>query len=120
MTEHSALVISREYGLVESQLLGRLREAGFRVHRTFCLSEARAHGGVCTCPHHGSMACACEWCTYLVYDNKGHFVATLTLYGHDKRTRITWKGEPHRLSDLDAVLETVHASMERKSSSARR
>jgi len=51
-----------------TRLLGLLREAGFRVHRTFCLSEARSTGGTCSCPHHGSMACTCEWCTYLVYD----------------------------------------------------
>ncbi len=120
MTEHPTLVIPHEYTHVEAHLLDRLRDAGFRVYRTFCLSEARTSGGVCTCPHHGSMACTCEWCTYLVYDHDGHLVATLTLYGHDERTRITWKGESHRLTDLDAVLEAVQASIEGKSSSSRR
>ncbi len=116
MTEHPALVIPHEYEHVEMRLLGLLREAGFRVHRTFCLSEARSTGGTCSCPHHGSMACACEWCTYLVYDKSGHLVATLTLYGHDERTRITWKGDAERLPELDAVLASIRASLDAKHS----
>ena len=114
MTEHPVLVIPREYGHVEARVLALLREAGFRVHRTFCLSEARAAGGTCSCPYHGCMACTCEWCTYLVYNKKGLLVATLTLYGHDEHTRMTWKGDAERLPELDTILAAIRAPMDAK------
>ncbi len=106
MSTHSNLVVPHDYQQVEARLLDALQEAGFLVRQAFRLSEARGHPGVqCRCPQHGTEACRCEWCTYLVYDKERRWVATLTLYGHENQTRISCRCDPQRRPQFDPVWE---------------
>ncbi len=107
MTERPSLVVPRHYVHVEADLLALLREAGFRVHQAFRLSEARSTRRAWSCPHHGQGRCTCEWCTYLVYDDKRRLVATLTLYGHEERTRVTCKCAPQNTAALDQIWQLL-------------
>ena len=97
--EHQRIRIDRPYSWVRVALLRYLQERGLHTRRTFCLSEARAQQGAqVPCPHHGHRPCTCEWCTYLVYDENDALVATLTLYGNEKHTYITWRDEERSLN----------------------
>ncbi len=70
-------IIRRELGL-----------AGFCVEQSFDLRSALALVPDCTCPHHGTALCDCQYNVLLVY-GQAKTPATLVVHGHDRQCWIT-------------------------------
>lgn len=65
------------------RVIETLRAAGFRVHRSFDLrSILEATLRDCGCPHHGTVACDCQYAVLLVYAEHGMPI-TLVVHGRD-------------------------------------
>ena len=59
-----------------------LNTVGFRVERSFDLRSAIAFTPDCSCQHHGTAECDCQYVVLLVYERAGTS-ATLVVHGHD-------------------------------------
>src|SRR5512136_525982 len=68
-----------------TQAVQLLSSAGLRVMRSFDLRSARADHAECTCPHHGTAECTCQFIVFLVYGQSGAPV-TLVAHGHEGQT----------------------------------
>ena len=76
-------------------VIGReLEAAGLRVERSFDLRSALAQVPTCTCPHHGTARCDCEYSVLLVYGPASTPVS-LIVHGHDRRCWITLADDPN-------------------------
>lgn len=70
-----------------------LDTAGFRVNQSFDLRSALALVPGCTCPHHGTALCDCQYHVLLIYGQEGT-PATLIVHGHDRQSWITLADDP--------------------------
>jgi len=69
-------------------------ERGLQVVRSFDLQLARQamrNPSACTCPHHGTVRCTCQYLVYLVYADGPEPVAVI-VHGHDGHTEVTIDG----------------------------
>ncbi len=64
-----------------------LTRRGYRVERSFDLRSAlHSHSG-CTCPHHGTEQCTCEYMVLFVYDEiKVSTPVVIIAHGRDETT----------------------------------
>jgi copper chaperone len=64
---------------------------GYRVVRSFDLTEAAAAHPGCVCPHHGTELCTCRYLTLTAYPLESDRGSTLVLamHSHDKRTLVS-------------------------------
>jgi copper chaperone CopZ len=77
---------------------GALDGRGYRVVRSFDLSEAAAAHPGCICPHHGTELCTCRYVTLAAYPGESNVGSTLVLamHSHDRRTIVSLlQGEEH-------------------------
>ncbi len=112
-------------------LTATLARRGLRVLRSFDLRSALAAQSsaadpapACTCPHHGTAACDCEYAVLLVYGSLPGPVV-LTVHGREGRAfmQIVEETAPPQDSRfagqlLDALLESARLMLARNDSSA--
>lgn len=70
-----------------------LGAAGFRVEQSFDLRSALALVPNCSCPHHGTALCDCQYNVLLVY-GQAQTPATLIVHGQDRRCWIALADDP--------------------------
>lgn len=61
---------------------------GYRIERSFDLRSALHSHSECTCPHHGTEQCTCEYIVLFVYDEI-NAVPPVVIIAHG-RNGITW------------------------------
>ncbi len=71
-----------------------LAAAGLRVEQSFDLRVALALVPNCTCPHHGTALCDCQYNVLLVYKEAMSAPVTLVAHGHDKHSWIIVSDPP--------------------------
>jgi len=76
-----------------------LSGAGLQVVRSFDLRSARMAHAECTCPHHGTAQCTCQFVVLLVYGWSGAPV-TLVVHGHDGQTWLSLVDTPQQPADM--------------------
>lgn len=86
-----------------------LSSAGFSVVPSFDLRTARSLLPDCTCPHHGTTACDCDYSVLLVYSGN-HPPLTLVVHGHDGYSWLLWVDGPDEVVDQQ-FLETVKQTL---------
>jgi hypothetical protein len=79
-------VIAQSGAEVVNQAVRQLQRAGFDVRRSFDLQTTRAFQSGCSCPHHGTALCNCQYAVLLVQSPDG---SLLTLLAHG-RDGLTW------------------------------
>lgn len=82
------VVVNRACQEIVPVLRGAFRAAGLRVEQSFDLRSALADVPACTCPHHGTSRCDCQYNVLLVYGQAGVPVSVI-VHGHDARSWIT-------------------------------
>ena len=68
--------------------------AGFRVEQSFDLRSALALVPDCTCPHHGTALCDCQYNVLLIY-GQALTPASLIVHGHDQQCWIALADDPN-------------------------
>jgi hypothetical protein len=68
--------------------------AGFRVAQSFDLRSALTLVPDCTCPHHGTALCDCQYNVLLVY-GQAPMPASLVVHGHDHQCWIALADDPN-------------------------
>ncbi len=71
--------------VVLAQVTQTLNAAGFRVEQSFDLRSALALVPDCSCQHHGTALCDCQYVVLLVYYRRAAPV-TLVIHSHDGRS----------------------------------
>lgn len=71
----------------------KLGAAGFRVEQSFDLRSALTLAPDCTCPHHGTALCDCQYNVLLIY-GPAPVPATLIVHGHDHQCWIALADDP--------------------------
>ena len=71
-----------------------LAAAGFRVEQSFDLRSALALVPNCTCPHHGTALCDCQYNVLLIY-GQTPMPASLIVHGHDHHCWIALADDPN-------------------------
>ena len=85
-----------------------LSGAGLQVVRSFDLRSARMAHAECTCPHHGTAQCTCQFVVLLVYGRSGTPV-TLVVHGHDEQTWLSLVDTPQQPADMRLAAEIAQA-----------
>lgn len=83
--------------------------AGLRAVRSFDLRSAAALAPDCTCPHHGTTECDCQYMVFLIYGGQ-QTMATLAVHGHSGHSWVEVTDRPieHRDTALEqAILEAL-------------
>lgn len=96
---------------------------GYRALRSFDLQLARAsmiNRTACTCPHHGTDRCTCQYVVYLVYAEQPE-PTTVVVHGYDGQSQITVEGAGSGWAqELLAQLEQVLSDLELPSAAGTR
>jgi hypothetical protein len=79
--------------------------AGLRAVRSFDLRSAAALAPDCTCPHHGTNQCDCQYLVFLIYGGQ-RSVATLAVHGHNGHSWVELTDRPaeHRDAGLEQAI----------------
>lgn len=85
-----------------------LSDAGLQVVRSFDLRSARMAHAECTCPHHGTAQCTCQFVVLLVYGQGGAPV-TLVAHGHDGQTWLSLVDTPQQPADMKLAAKIAQA-----------
>jgi len=85
-----------------------LSGAGLQVVRSFDLRSARMAHAECTCPHHGTAQCTCQFVVLLVYGQGGAPV-TLVAHGHDGQTWLSLVDTPQQPADIKLAAKIAQA-----------
>ncbi len=93
---------------VTAQAAQLLSGAGLRVVRSFDLRSARVAYAECTCPHHGTAQCTCQFVVLLVYGPSGAPV-TLVAHGHDGQTWLSLVDRPQQPADMRLATKIAQA-----------
>lgn len=101
------LVLNRACREVVPVLHRALRAAGLRVEQSFDLRSALADVPACTCPHHGTARCDCQYNVLLVY-GQASIPVSVIVHGHDDRSWIALAD----YSEVGAVSELVAQIMQ--------
>ena len=91
-----------------TQAVQLLSSAGLRVMRSFDLRSARADHAECTCPHHGTAQCTCQFIVFLVYGQSSAPV-TLVAHGHDGQTWLSLVDTPQQPADMKLAARIAQA-----------
>ena len=92
------MTVQQECEESTAQAVRLLAEAGLPIVRSFDLRSARAAHADCTCPHHGTAQCTCQFVVLLVY-GQGGSPATLVAHGHDGQTWFSLVDTPQQPAD---------------------
>ena len=85
-----------------------LSGAGLQVVRSFDLRSARAAHAECTCPHHGTAQCTCQFVVLLVY-GQGGAPMSLVVHGHDGQTWLSLVDTPQQPADMKLAAKIAQA-----------
>ena len=85
-----------------------LSGAGLQVVRSFDLQSARMAHAECTCPHHGTAECTCQFVVLLVYEQGGAPV-TLVVHGHDGQAWLSFVDTPQQPADMKLAAKIAQA-----------
>ena len=85
-----------------------LSSAGLQVVRSFDLRSARAAHAECTCPHHGTAQCTCQFVVLLVY-GQGGAPMSLVVHGHDGQTWLSFVDTPQQPADMKLAAKIAQA-----------
>ena len=85
-----------------------LSGAGLQVVRSFDLRSARAAHAECTCPHHGTAQCTCQFVVLLVYGQSGAPMS-LVVHGHDGQTWLSLVDTPQQPADMKLAAKIAQA-----------
>ena len=85
-----------------------LSSAGLQAVRSFDLHSARTAHAECTCPHHGTAECTCQFVVLLVYGQVGAPV-TLVAHGHDGQTWLSLVDTPQQPADMKLAAKIAQA-----------
>lgn len=92
------------HNVVIERLSDALEAAGLRVYRSFDMRNALAAlPDRCTCPHHGTSKCTCQYAVLLVYGN-APAPALMVIHGRDE---VTWFAIPAGNSPTPALREQI-------------
>lgn len=102
--------IERAIERVMPELLAALQRQGLHVTTTFDFQLARAPHGECSCPHHGTENCNCQYMVMLVYEPQYGYAVyrTLTAHGQDENVWLSLLQHP----ELPARYALPHAALE--------
>ena len=85
-----------------------LSSAGLQVVRSFDLRSARMTHAECTCPHHGTAECTCQFVVLLVY-GQGGAPMSLVAHGHDGQTWLSQVDTPQQPADMKLAAKIAQA-----------
>ncbi len=85
-----------------------LNAAGFRVEQSFDLRSALTLVPNCTCPHHGTALCDCQYNVLLIY-GQAPVPASLIVHGHDQQCWIVLADDPNGRVATPLVADIVRA-----------
>ena len=85
-----------------------LSGAGLQVVRSFDLRSARMAHAECTCPHHGTGQCTCQFVVLLVYGRSGAPMS-LVVHGHDGQTWLSLVDTPQQPADMRLAAKIAQA-----------
>lgn len=85
-----------------------LDAAGFRVEQSFDLRSVLALVPNCTCPHHGTALCDCQYNVLLLIYGRASTPATLVVHGHDNQCRIALAEDPSGRETTALAAEIIH------------
>jgi hypothetical protein len=85
-----------------------LSGAGLQVVRSFDLRSARMAHAECTCPHHGTAQCTCQFVVLLVY-GQGGAPMSLVVHGHDGQTWLSLVDTPQQPADMKLAAKIAQA-----------
>ncbi len=90
MNQNSFPVITFQVDCDEviSQVTQYLLTDGYLVLESFDLQSAREAHSECSCPHHGTEKCNCQFVVLLVYGVDPN-PSTITIHSSDQRTELT-------------------------------
>lgn len=91
-----------------AQTVQLLSGAGLQVVRSFDLRSARMAHAECTCPHHGTAECTCQFVVLLIYGQRGAPV-TLVAHGHDGQTWLSLVDTPQQPADMKLAAKIAQA-----------
>lgn len=84
-----------------------LYAAGFRVEQPFELRSALALVPHCTCPHHGTALCDCQYIVLLIY-GQVPMPATLVVHGRDHWCWLALADDPHEQEEKGLAIDILH------------
>lgn len=93
MSSESTMIVRTPWKNAAQGLRELLQEAGLHLVQSFNLQDARKsllESTSCTCPHHGTVRCSCQYVVYLIYDETAEPV-TLVVHGYDDFTEISFE-----------------------------
>ena len=85
-----------------------LAAAGFRVAQSFDLRSALTLVPNCTCPHHGTALCDCQYNVLLIY-GQAPMPASLIVHGHDHQCWIALADDPNGREVTRLTTEIIQA-----------
>jgi hypothetical protein len=85
-----------------------LAAAGFQVAQSFDLRSALTLIPNCTCPHHGTALCDCQYNVLLIY-GQAAMPASLIVHGHDHQCWIALADDPNGREVMQLVVDIVRA-----------
>jgi hypothetical protein len=91
-----------------AQAIRILSSAGLQAVRSFDLRSARTDHVGCTCPHHGTAECTCQFVVLLVYGQGGAPVA-LVAHGHDGQTWLSLVDTLQQPADMKLAAKIAQA-----------
>ena len=91
-----------------TQTVQLLSGAGLQVVRSFDLHSARMAHAECTCPHHGTAQCTCQFVVFLVY-GQGGAPMSLVAHGHDGQTCLSLVDTPQQPADMKLAAKIAQA-----------
>jgi hypothetical protein len=86
-----------------------LHDAGFRIEQSFDLRSALALIPNCTCPHHGTALCDCQYSVMLVYGPDSSVPITLVTHGRDEQCWLALADPPDGRAASGLEAEIVQA-----------
>lgn len=103
--------VNRPCKEVVSAIRKALGAADFRIEQSFDLRAALALVPGCTCPHHGTAQCTCEYNVMLVYGKYSPVPVTLVAHGRDAQSWITLADSPNGAGDVELVADIMQTLM---------
>ena len=90
------MIIYKNCNQVIAEISRLLTGSGFYIVESFDLQNARANHSGCTCPHHGTDQCTCQFAILLVY-GEDEMPVSLMVHGHDEMTELSMIETPGQM-----------------------
>ncbi len=114
---NGSIVFNCNAELAAGAVRDALQRRGLRVMRSFDLQSAQAAAAGCTCPHHGTERCTCEYFVLLVYGTTS-IPAVITVHGRDERLHAQMVEAPGQVLDPELAAQVGIGLLEASMASA--